>query len=55
MSAIEMASTRQGDILLQWYYEGKQIIRGISKEINIAELKSLIEKNARQTVKTTGP
>lgn len=46
MSSIEVLPSQQGNGSLSWQYENKNIIRGISQEIDITKIKTLIENNS---------
>ncbi len=47
ITSIEIIINLLGGYSLVWNYEGKEIIRGISKEIEIAQVKTLIEKSSQ--------
>lgn len=46
IDSIELIPNSLGGYSLTWNYEGKGISRGISQEIEIAEIRGLIEKNS---------
>jgi hypothetical protein len=55
MTSIELIPNSQGNYSLAWLYEDKKIIRDISQEMNISEIKTLIENNSYQEVKMRQP
>jgi hypothetical protein len=55
MTSIELIPNPQGNYSLSWQYEGKEITRAISQEINIPEIKTLIENNSYKEVKMRQP
>ena len=55
MTSIEVLLNRDGNYSLSWQYENKQIIRGISQEIEISQMKTLIESNSNLELKMREP
>ncbi|MHB8880945.1 MAG: hypothetical protein ACYC69_05460 [Thermodesulfovibrionales bacterium] len=47
MSYIELVPHSNGSYSLAWQYLGKEIIRGISQEIETSQIKTLIENNSK--------
>jgi hypothetical protein len=55
MASIELLQNLRGDYSLSWEYEGKNIIRGISQEIEMSQIKTLIENNSNLELKIKEP
>lgn len=46
MSELKLLSSLQGDACLSWVYEGKEFLRGISREVDLHEIESAITLNS---------
>jgi hypothetical protein len=55
ITSIEVLPNHDGNYSLSWQYENKNIIRGISQEIDITKIKTLIENNSNLGLKIKQP
>jgi hypothetical protein len=55
ITSIELVSDGHSNYSLSWHYEGKNIIRGLSQEVDITKLKTITENNSNLKLEMRQP